>query len=145
MKKALLRFCGKSIGSAGHPWYNITNMCGIIESHLINNDPCHFLGAENHPSLNGIITGHDDNSRLTTIGGILTFARMDIRMRFGQKVKALRQQQGLTLEALAHKAGLDRTYLPGIEKGKRNVSILVIEKIARALNVKISSMFNDQP
>lgn len=50
----------------------------------------------------------------------------------------------MTIEALAHKAGLDRTYIPGIEKGKRNVSILVIEKIAKALEVKISSLFNDQ-
>lgn len=50
----------------------------------------------------------------------------------------------MTIEALAHKAGLDRTYIPGIEKGKRNVSILVIEKTAKALEVKISSLFNDQ-
>lgn len=50
----------------------------------------------------------------------------------------------MTIEALALKAGLDRTYIPGIEKGKRNVSIIVIEKIAKALDVRISSLFNDQ-
>ena len=117
---------------------------GEFQTQIIPDFHLLWMG-KNHTVAPGTITGNDDNCRLTTIGGILTFARMDIRARFGQKVKSLRQQQGMTLEALAHKAGLDRTYIPGIEKGKRNVSILVIEKLARALNVKISSLFNDAP
>jgi transcriptional regulator with XRE-family HTH domain len=42
-----------------------------------------------------------------------------------------------------HQANLDRTYIPSIEKGERNVSITVIEKIAKALNVKISTLFDE--
>jgi len=66
---------------------------------------------------------------------------MNIKESFGSQVKKLRIEQGLSQEALALRADLDRTYIPSIEKGHRNVSILVVEKIARALGVKISSLF----
>lgn len=65
---------------------------------------------------------------------------MDIKKRFGKKVKMLRLEKGLSQEAFALEAGLDRTYIPSIEKGERNVSIIVIEKIAKALNVKIKDL-----
>lgn len=68
---------------------------------------------------------------------------MDIKEKFGLKVRELRQKKGLSLEALANKAELDRTYIPSIEKGKRNVSITVIEKLAKALNVEISELFGN--
>lgn len=57
------------------------------------------------------------------------------------RVRTLRLKNGLSLESLANKAELDRTYIPSIEKGKRNVSIIVIEKLANALNVEISDLF----
>lgn len=62
---------------------------------------------------------------------------MDIKKKFGDKVKCLRIEKGWSQEKLAHTADLDRTYIPSIEKGLRNVSITVIEKIAKALNVEI--------
>ncbi len=68
---------------------------------------------------------------------------MDIRKKFGKQVKKFRLEKGLSQEALAHQADLDRTYIPSIEKGERNVSITVIEKIAKALNVKISTLFDE--
>ena len=68
---------------------------------------------------------------------------MEIKKKFGEQVKKLRLEKGLSQEALANEAGLDRTYIPSIEKGERNVSITVVEKIANALNVKISSLFNE--
>lgn len=68
---------------------------------------------------------------------------MDIKKKFGGKVKKLRLEKGLSQESLAHQADLDRTYIPSIEKGERNVSITVIEKIANALNVKISTLFDE--
>lgn len=68
---------------------------------------------------------------------------MDIKKKFGNQVKRLRLQNGLSQEKLALLSGLDRTYIPSIEKGNRNVSISVVEKIANALNVKISDMFNE--
>ncbi len=69
---------------------------------------------------------------------------MDIKKKFGQRVKKLRLAKGLSQEALAHDSDLDRTYIPSIEKGERNVSITVVEKIAKALNVKISYLFDEE-
>jgi transcriptional regulator with XRE-family HTH domain len=60
---------------------------------------------------------------------------MDIKQKFGKRLKELRLQKGLSQEALANIAELDRTYIPSIEKGERNVSITVIEKLAKALEV----------
>ncbi len=68
---------------------------------------------------------------------------MKILKDFGKKVKELRQQQGLSQEALAHLADLDRTYLPSIEKGERNVSIVVAWKLAKALKIKLSDLFEN--
>ena len=62
---------------------------------------------------------------------------MDIKKKFGERVKNLRLEKGWSQEKLALTADLDRTYIPGIEKGDRNVSITVIEKIANALEVEI--------
>jgi transcriptional regulator with XRE-family HTH domain len=62
---------------------------------------------------------------------------VDIKKKFGKKVKLLRIEKGWSQETLALNADLDRTYIPSIEKGERNVSITVIEKIANALDVEI--------
>ena len=62
---------------------------------------------------------------------------MDIKKKFGKKIKTLRIEKGWSQEKLALTADLDRTYVPGIEAGKRNVSIVVIEKLAKALEVNI--------
>jgi transcriptional regulator with XRE-family HTH domain len=67
---------------------------------------------------------------------------MDIKKRFGKKVKTLRIEKGWSQEKLALTADLDRTYVPGIEAGRRNVSIVVIEKLAKALNVDLTEILN---
>lgn len=69
---------------------------------------------------------------------------MEIKEKFGKQVKKLRLEKGLSQEVLALLADLDRTYIPSIEKGERNVSITVIEKIANALKVKISILFDEK-
>ena len=66
---------------------------------------------------------------------------MDIKKKFGAKVKYFRTEKGWSQEKLALTADLDRTYIPSIEKGERNVSITVIEKIAIALKVEIKDLF----
>jgi transcriptional regulator with XRE-family HTH domain len=66
---------------------------------------------------------------------------MDIRLKFGLRVKELRLERKLSQEALANLAGIDRTYMPGIEKGERNVSITVAEKLAIALKVELKELF----
>jgi transcriptional regulator with XRE-family HTH domain len=65
---------------------------------------------------------------------------MDIRKQFGNRVKQLRQENELSQEALAHLADLDRTYIPSIEKGERNVSLEVIQKLSKAFKIKISEL-----
>ncbi len=66
---------------------------------------------------------------------------MNIKVKFGENVKKMRLKKGLSQEAFAHLADLDRTYIPSIEKGERNVSIVVIEKIAIALDIEIIKLF----
>jgi transcriptional regulator with XRE-family HTH domain len=66
---------------------------------------------------------------------------MNIKEKFGKKVKEMRIKISLSQEQLAFNAELDRTYISSIEKGERNVSILVVEKLAKALKVKITDLF----
>jgi transcriptional regulator with XRE-family HTH domain len=68
-------------------------------------------------------------------------AKPDIRERFGFAVKARREELGLTQEDLAEKAGIHRTYLSDIERGSRNVSLVNIERVAAALTLPISELF----
>jgi transcriptional regulator with XRE-family HTH domain len=65
---------------------------------------------------------------------------MDIKAKFGLKVKELRSKKGWSQEKLALNADLDRTYIPSIESGKRNVSITVIEKIAKAFQIETEEL-----
>lgn len=66
----------------------------------------------------------------------------DIKEKFGHRVKELRLAKGYSQEKLAEISDLDRTYIPGIEAGKRNVSLVVVEKIAKAFNISISELLN---
>lgn len=64
-----------------------------------------------------------------------------IKAAFGQRVRDLRAEKGLSQEALALACDLDRTYIGGIERGERNVSIVNIHKIAGALGVPVRELF----
>lgn len=68
-------------------------------------------------------------------------AKSDIRDRFGFAVRSRRESLGLTQEELAGKAGIHRTYLADIERGKRNVALINIERIAAALACRLSELF----
>ena len=67
----------------------------------------------------------------------------DIKVKFGIRVKELRLKSVMSQEKLAEIADLDRTYIPGIEAGKRNVSLEVIEKIAKAFSMSVSEFLID--
>lgn len=69
---------------------------------------------------------------------------MNIKEKFGQKVKTLREQKGISIEHLANISNVDRNYISDIEKGKRNVSILIIEKIITAFDTDFTAFFNDK-
>jgi transcriptional regulator with XRE-family HTH domain len=66
---------------------------------------------------------------------------MDIKLKFGLRVKELRTAAGLSQEKLAEKADLHRTYISSIELGNRNVALENIERIALALDVNIQDLF----
>jgi len=61
---------------------------------------------------------------------------------FGNKIREIRKQQGISQEGLADLAELDRTYIGGIERGIRNPSLKNIAKIAKALRVQPRELFN---
>ena len=65
-----------------------------------------------------------------------------IRARFGEAVRARRRDLGLTQERLAERAGLHRVYVAEVELGKRNVSLVNIERLATALSVPIPDLFS---
>jgi len=81
--------------------------------------------------------------RCFAVGVMGGFSSMEIKQKFGIKLKQLRLEKGISQESLSLIAGLDRTYIPSIEKGKRNVSITVIEKLAKALDIPISRFFEE--
>jgi transcriptional regulator with XRE-family HTH domain len=66
---------------------------------------------------------------------------MDVRVRIGLNVQRLRRGKELSQEELAARADVHQTYLSGIERGKRNASVLVLERISKALSVDISEFF----
>ncbi len=67
-------------------------------------------------------------------------ADSEILDRFGKRVRELRTAKGFSQEAFADQCGLDRTYMGGIERGKRNVSLRNINLIARGLGVSLSEL-----
>jgi transcriptional regulator with XRE-family HTH domain len=65
----------------------------------------------------------------------------DIRRRFGRAVREKREKLGVSQEEFADMCGLHRTYMGGIERGERNLSLVNVEKIARAFNITLSQLF----
>ncbi len=65
----------------------------------------------------------------------------DIRIRFGKRLSELRRVKGLSQEELAFHAGLHRTYVSSAERGQRNVSLVNIEKLAKALEIDLADLF----
>lgn len=68
---------------------------------------------------------------------------MDIRAKVGARIRELRKELNLTQESLAFKAEVDKTYLNEVENGKRNVSVINLEKIILALDTTVANFFNN--
>jgi transcriptional regulator with XRE-family HTH domain len=66
--------------------------------------------------------------------------KRNILVNFGEKVREIRKEKGLSQEELAHKADLHRTYIGMIERAEKNITLLNIEKIAKALEVNIKEL-----
>jgi transcriptional regulator with XRE-family HTH domain len=67
----------------------------------------------------------------------------DIKIAFGKNLRRLREKRGVSQEALANDAGLDRTYVSSVERGRRNVSLENIGRLAKALNINITELFRE--
>ena len=60
----------------------------------------------------------------------------DLKGKLGENVRRWRKERGLSQEELAHRAGLHPTYVSGVERGVRNPTITVLDKLAKALKVE---------
>ena len=69
--------------------------------------------------------------------------KSDILIKFGKRVREERTKNNLSQEELASKAGVHRTYIGMIERAEKNITLENIEKIANALNLKLSDLFED--
>lgn len=69
---------------------------------------------------------------------------MDIRKKVGARIRELRLEMKISQEALANIAEIDRTYMTSVENGKRNISIISLEKIVKALDKDFPTFFNDK-
>ena len=65
-----------------------------------------------------------------------------IKIKIGNRIKELRKELGLSQEKLANNCDLDRTYVASVENDKRNISIIILEKIVKALNVSLKDFFD---
>lgn len=66
---------------------------------------------------------------------------VNINEEFGKRVKYLRSMKKITQEELAYRCDLNKNYLGDIERGKRNPTLFVIEKIAKGLNITLEELF----
>ncbi len=69
---------------------------------------------------------------------------MDIRARLSLNMRRLRQSKGWSQEEFAHLAGLHRTYISDLERGARNPTITVVDKLAVALGVPVGALLDAQ-
>nr|WP_281722044.1 helix-turn-helix transcriptional regulator [Nitrosomonas nitrosa] len=69
---------------------------------------------------------------------------MEIRDRLRFNMRRLRQQKGWSQEEFAHQAGLHRTYISDLERGARNPTITVVDKLAVALGVPVGALLDNQ-
>jgi transcriptional regulator with XRE-family HTH domain len=66
----------------------------------------------------------------------------DLLIRLGERIRTLRKKRGWTQAVMAEKVGIDRSFLADVERGKRNVSILNLDLIAKGLKVSLSQLFS---
>ncbi len=64
-----------------------------------------------------------------------------IKEKVGNRIRELRQQTSLSQEKFALKIGMDRTYFASVENGKRNISVVNLEKIANGFGISLSELF----
>ena len=73
----------------------------------------------------------------------ISMSRQDPKILFGRQLQLLRKERGISQEMLADEADLHRTFIGHIERGKTNISLLNIVRLARALRVPPATFFKD--
>ena len=66
---------------------------------------------------------------------------MTINKQLGARIRYLRQQKNMTIEDLALEAEINRNYLCDLERGTRNPTVVVLNKIAKALDINLTTLF----
>ncbi len=66
--------------------------------------------------------------------------KKDPRVQFGNQIRTLRKKKGWSQERLALEADMDRSYVGGVEQGRRNISLINIYRLAKTLKVKPSKL-----
>lgn len=66
---------------------------------------------------------------------------MNLQRKFGLVIKEIRLEKGLSQESLANQSDIDRTYISDIEKGERNISLKIIERLCETLQISLSELF----
>ncbi|CAD0002325.1 helix-turn-helix domain-containing protein [Flavobacterium chungangense] len=67
----------------------------------------------------------------------------EILAKFGRRVREIRKERNLSQEELSFKADLHRTYIGMIERAEKNITLINIDKIAKALNVDLKELFDE--
>lgn len=75
---------------------------------------------------------------------LVVLARMGLAVVFGRNVRERRQAKGITLEAFAHDVGLSYSYVGELERGRRNPTLKVVERVAAALEVDPLNLLRPQ-
>ncbi len=67
--------------------------------------------------------------------------KITILAKIGKQIRSLREDSGLSQEDFAAEAGMDRSYMGGVERGERNLATLNLVRIAKTLNVEVGELF----
>jgi DNA-binding XRE family transcriptional regulator len=86
---------------------------------------------------------HDELGGLMAAGGEERSSPTDVSSRFGRRLRELRLQRNLTQSEMARKFGIDRSFISDVERGRKSISLPMIEVIALGMNLTLAKLFED--
>ncbi len=67
----------------------------------------------------------------------------DVQKKLGKKIAELRKKRGFSQEGFAHECGFHRSYMGALERGEKNVTIQMVERVAKALKISLAELFKN--